>query len=574
MKNKTILTYINMRVNLFRIVWILFTGICSIPFMHGQNGRVGINTATPAAALHVADSSVVFTGLFPLPNPIPNTPVSGAGSRLMWYTGKAGLRTGSVDNNQWDASNIGTYSFASGYNTIASGGASVSFGDGTLASANYSSAFGFDTKASGLYAAAFGRGTVASGTATVAFGDSTMATGISAVASGRLSKATGSYTFASGNQTIASGNSSQAFGELSRSVGSFSSAFGHHSIARAGYSFVTGRFNDTTATNITSWIPADPLFIVGNGSAHNDRKNALTILKNGNVGLFTISPTFRLHVANDQPADGGHTSGIMIENTNAVIGESGLSFKNESMPSQRKWTVGLDQNPKMSFNYGNSFDPVTTRMTLDTFGRLGIKTTSPQSILHVVHTSPSGGSFNPNSIAIFESNQPTYIQLSSENTDETGILSGNQTTAIRSAIVFAADSSVELRSGGNTNRLSVEANGNVGIGTNTAQARLDVNGNFKLGLNGTVLNEVIKASILNHNLANIPAGSTSSITFAVPNVQTDSAVNVSPSGDLGDGVVIGSARVSSAGNVQVRFINTDSVDHNPPTMNFYINVFR
>ncbi|MEO6131133.1 MAG: hypothetical protein ABIQ02_04750 [Saprospiraceae bacterium] len=41
-------------------------------------GRVGINTTTPAAMLHIKDSSVVFTAASALPG-VP--PVSGTGNR-------------------------------------------------------------------------------------------------------------------------------------------------------------------------------------------------------------------------------------------------------------------------------------------------------------------------------------------------------------------------------------------------------------------------------------------------------------------------------------------------------------
>ena len=98
-------------------------------------GKVGINTTTPAAGLHVMDSSVLFSGIYPLPASPGNAPVSGAGTRLMWYPDKAAFRVGRVTATQWDKVNVGNYSFASGYNCQASGVASGVFGQDNIVSA-------------------------------------------------------------------------------------------------------------------------------------------------------------------------------------------------------------------------------------------------------------------------------------------------------------------------------------------------------------------------------------------------------------------------------------------------------
>ncbi|MBL0009064.1 MAG: hypothetical protein IPP25_18315 [Saprospiraceae bacterium] len=73
----------------------LFSAICTVSF--SQIGKVGINTTTPAAMLHVMDSSVLFsTTLNTLPGMPGNPPVSGAGIRTFWYPDKAAFRAGRV----------------------------------------------------------------------------------------------------------------------------------------------------------------------------------------------------------------------------------------------------------------------------------------------------------------------------------------------------------------------------------------------------------------------------------------------------------------------------------------------
>jgi hypothetical protein len=54
-------------------------------------------------------------------------------------------------------------------------------------------------------------------------------------------------------------------------------AIGNSTLARSPGSLVIGNFNDTAS--------ASSLFEIGNGTAINARKNALTVLSNGNVGI-------------------------------------------------------------------------------------------------------------------------------------------------------------------------------------------------------------------------------------------------------------------------------------------------
>ena len=48
--------------NIRKIIYLLLSTSYLITGLHAQVGKVGINTSTPAAMLHVKDSSVVFTG--------------------------------------------------------------------------------------------------------------------------------------------------------------------------------------------------------------------------------------------------------------------------------------------------------------------------------------------------------------------------------------------------------------------------------------------------------------------------------------------------------------------------------
>ncbi|MES2647052.1 MAG: hypothetical protein V4717_09275 [Bacteroidota bacterium] len=183
--------------------------------------NVGIGTTTPKARLHVSDSAVLFTGPAELPGVFGLPPATGAGTRWMWYPNKAAFRSGQVTGSQWNEANVGLHSASLGYNTRAAG--------------QYSFSTGFSASASGI------------------------------------------ASFAAGDESLASGVNAAVFGT--------------NTTAKSYGSFVVGRYNVVEGNN-TEWISTDPLFVVGNGLLQNvggvgevTRRNAFTILKNGNLEL-------------------------------------------------------------------------------------------------------------------------------------------------------------------------------------------------------------------------------------------------------------------------------------------------
>lgn len=218
--------------------------------------NVGIGTSDPKAKLHVADSSVLFNVPGNLPSNPPDPPLSGGGTRMMWYAAKAALRAGAVEYNAWDKNNIGNYSVAIGYNNMASGRSSVALGEFSGATGNYSTAIGYSASAGGAQATAIGQGVSAAG---------------------ENSLATGLLTEASGNNSFAAG---------------------HNSKAKAYGAFTAGINNDINDNpDAANPVATDRIFQVGNGADFITRSNALTILRNGNTGIGTANPKTGLHVA-------------------------------------------------------------------------------------------------------------------------------------------------------------------------------------------------------------------------------------------------------------------------------------
>lgn len=237
-----------------------------------QVGRVGINTTTPQAMLHVKDSSVLFSGATSLPVTPGDPPASGAGVRMMWYPDKAAFRVGSVNFANWDKDSIGDYSFSAGFNSKGKGFSSTAIGTSTNAAGPSSVAMGTNSLSSSFASVAIGNQARAIGNVSTAMGYNTEASGNVSVALGNISSASGDFSTAIGSNTNASGDISTSIG-----LGTNSRPYG---------SLTIGRYNDSVISSSTkTWIATDPLFIVGNGTSNLDRNNALVVFKNGNATL-------------------------------------------------------------------------------------------------------------------------------------------------------------------------------------------------------------------------------------------------------------------------------------------------
>ncbi len=102
----------------------------------------------------------------------------------------------------------------------------------------------------------------------------------SGVAAGSNNKATGGYSFVGGgDNNLASGNFSSVLGGICLT----SESLGETAV---------GIYNELSGGSPISRIATDPVFVVGNGTDPVvGRSNAMTVLKNGNIGIGTSNPT-------------------------------------------------------------------------------------------------------------------------------------------------------------------------------------------------------------------------------------------------------------------------------------------
>ena len=221
---------------------LLLSVICQL--VSAQNVGIGTTTPNTSALLQINTGSsttkgILVTGTYNAASTVPDL---GAGSRMMFYPGKAAFRAGYVNGTQWDNTNVGFFSTAIGVNTTASGNTSTAMGSNSIASGNNSTAMG--------------------------------------------------------GFTVADGASSTAMGGGSTAGGIYSTAMGLNTIAKGYASTVIGMYNDSILFNNEGFLeiyPTSPLFIIGNGSDFG-RSNAMVVLQNGNTGIGVSAPISTLHV--------------------------------------------------------------------------------------------------------------------------------------------------------------------------------------------------------------------------------------------------------------------------------------
>lgn len=183
----------------------------------------------------------------------------------------------------------------------------------------------------------------------------------------------GEFSFASGANTKASGVASSAFGEQTLASGNASTSFGLFTKAESYVCTALGVGN-VGGGSPDSWVNTDPLFEIGNSLDHQNPSNALTVLKNGNVGLTKVGFT-KPHARFQVPENGNLDTGSGLDATQAAIyvgydQNSGIAIDNDQIES-------INNTLKI-----NSVIPTDITM-VNGGGKVGIGTETPVTIFHV-----------------------------------------------------------------------------------------------------------------------------------------------------------------------------------------------
>jgi hypothetical protein len=94
-----------------------------------------------------------------------------------------------------------------------------------------------------------------------------------------------------GEETIASGGASTSMGRETIASGNYSVSMGALTAAKAVGALTIGVCNDNTDDpSFLFFANTDRIFQIGNGTTNTARSNALTVLRNGNIGIGTVNP--------------------------------------------------------------------------------------------------------------------------------------------------------------------------------------------------------------------------------------------------------------------------------------------
>ena len=489
------------------------------------NARIGVGVNSPATKFEVEGGSVLFDGT------VGGTPVSGAGTRLMWIPAKGAFRAGKISGTEWDDANVGANSTITGGEDNAASGAhatvggginnaasgqhgTVSGGEGSLAGGISSTVpGGKDNEASGNYSFAAGQRAKANHAGAFVWADQTAADFTSTAADQFLIRASGGVGIGTASPgqllDVAAAGLPSGAGDEKANIRAYNAGdaihFGHSNGVGIG---ALGALSTNGAPYLQFWAYHSDLAsaarstgayegrIIGDSGANDNVFEfssgnnpgadipvvwtpRMVINQNGNVGIGTQIPAEQLDV------DGGQ---IRLTKTGAI--SLGATFGGILNFDSAGGTLGIASNStggNTAIDFMTSTSAVaTTKMRIDNAGNVGIGTTSPGQLLDL-HNAGSAGTVYPlrlvnNTTAVagtgvgiefgFQAGSQILSTIEAEHTG------GSQTDLIFST-----------QNGAVNENMRILGNGNVGIGTSSPLVGLDVigdpNGAVRIGSNET-----------------------------------------------------------------------------------------
>lgn len=244
---------------------------------------------------------------------------TGTNTHFWWYPRKGALSIGRPGTSSWSDVNIGNYSFRGGNDSRASGNTSFSFGLTNTSSGTASSALG-------------GQNNTAAGQ-------------FSGILGGELNNSTGRSTGIIGGVGLVA----PSYGEVA--IGTYNTNY--------------------TPTGATSFQSTDRAFSIGIGPSSGGRSNAMTVFKNGNIGLSVDDPTATLDINGTVKLRNFTTPGILsTDNTGQIqlISACGFNVYRSNDQTLTSSVIGIIDFDAIQHNDGNAFNLATDEFTAPSNG--------------------------------------------------------------------------------------------------------------------------------------------------------------------------------------------------------------
>ena len=192
---------------------------------------------------------------------------------------------------------------------------------------------------------------------------------------------------------------------------------------------------------------ADMHFLVGNDGG----TEAMTILNNGDVGIGTTTPSATLEIS----SAGAVESSLSLDQTGTS--DSTIRLR---MGGATKGIIGVDNSDGDKLQFGLSWIGGGAKMTIDNTGKVGIGDASPNQLL---------GLFGTNAQISVEESDTEFLRMGVGETAHTAVIGWDDADALQLGLYSSpTDTTID-------SKMTILANGNVGIGDTAPTALLDIN---------------------------------------------------------------------------------------------------
>ncbi|TAK37438.1 MAG: hypothetical protein EPO30_10750, partial [Lysobacteraceae bacterium] len=338
----------------------------------------------------------------------------------------------------------GVYNVADTINTTIGGGIY-----NNASGANATVGGGFNNNASAPYAfVGGGSGNQANDdNATIGGGGSNEASDIYTTVSGGLNnKASDLYATVSGGQGNVASNQVATIGG-----GLYNGATGLYSTISGGY--FNGAINHYTTIGGGGANSASGEYATVSGGYNNNARGRFSVVSGGGSDIFS-----------DSSSALGDYSTIPGGRRNKAIGNYSFAAGWRAQANHTGTFVWADSTGTSGTDFTST---APNQFLIRASGGVGIGTNNPENTLHVMKGSAGAVTPATNAALVVENNSSCFVHIISTAANEQGVLFGDPTNSISGGVVMNPSNQIEFRAGGNSIRMTVDSDGDVGIGTVT-----------------------------------------------------------------------------------------------------------